>query len=78
MVFLRGVSQYKILFPASMHVIPSGFRPVNSCVSQKASSDSLNSILLEGYPAKTTKLDRLTALQAACAQTVVDEELDVG
>lgn len=61
-----------------MHVIPSGFRPVNSFVSQKVSSDSLNSILLEGHPAKTTKLDRLTALQAACAQIGADEELDVG
>lgn len=54
-----------------MHVISNGMRQ-NFC--NKASSDNLNSFLVDN--AKPAKLDRLTALQAACERKDIEEEVD--
>jgi hypothetical protein len=46
-------------------------------IYKKASSDSLNSFLLDNFnAAKPAKLDRLTALQAACERKDADDEVD--
>jgi hypothetical protein len=57
-----------------MHVVPTGMRP-NGHVYNKASSDSLNSFLLDNAT-KPAKLDRLTALQAACERKDTEDEMD--
>ncbi|KAI6190921.1 Zinc finger, ZZ type [Aphelenchoides bicaudatus] len=66
---------------ASMHVIPTGMRPPNGMFSNKATSDSLNSLLVDNFnAAKSGKLDCLTILQAACERKDkdMDEEVDKG
>jgi hypothetical protein len=59
-----------------MHTVPTR-PPTSSFAPQKASSGSFTSLLIENYRSKPGRLDRITALQAACAEKDAETEIDL-